>query len=125
MDQSGVVITPDVSKIIAERAELWQQFDDAHEHFSKMDFSEVDQLATEVAAAIPAEMSSKLSKEGTPATEVAAAFHKFQEELAHMAERRDEIAAYRAEIKKVESQRRLIVILAGLTIMFVLCRLVS
>jgi len=125
VDQSGIVITSDVGDIIAERAELWRTYDEAQQHFGKMDFKELDRLATEVLAAVPADLPPKLTDEGTPSSEVAAALHKFQEELARMAEARGDIANYRVEIKKVESQRLMVVIGAIFGILFLLFMMMS
>jgi hypothetical protein len=116
MADSGVVIPEDISRIVNERANLWQRFEE-----SQSQVSEIEKLASQVASSTPAQIPTELTSDKTPPAEVAAALQNFQGELTRINKGQEGIKAYQAEIKKIENQQLTIIIVVGLIIAAVLC----
>jgi len=119
MANSGIVIPNEINKILSERASLWERLDKAQSQFKEM-----EGLSSQVASSTPAPILPELTDEKTPPSEVAAALQNFQSELARINKGKESISAYQAEIKRIETQQLITVIVVGVIIAIVLCAIV-
>ncbi len=116
MENSGIVIPSDIGKIVDERNTLWQKFDEAQHQFDEM-----NKLAPQISSSVAAQIPSELTGHKTPPLEVIAAVQNFQAELARIAKAQETIKLHQAEIKKVESQQLITVVVVGILIGVLLC----
>lgn len=119
MSNSGIVIPNEINKILSERASLWAKLDQAQSQFKEM-----EGLSSQVASSNPSQILPELTDEKTPHSEIAASLQNFQSELARINKGKESISAYQAEIKRIETQQLITVIVVGVIIAIVLCAIV-
>lgn len=119
MANSGIVIPSEINKILSERTSLWGSLDQAQAQFKEM-----ENLSPQVASSTPSSIPPELTDDKTPPSEVAAALQNFQSELARINKGKETIGAYQAEIKRIENQQLVTVIVVGVIIAIVLCAIV-
>ena len=116
MADSSIVIPNDINKILSERASVWRNWDEAQSQFKEM-----EKLSSQVASSTPTQIPSELTNEKNPAAEITAASQNFQTELARINKGQEGIKAYQAEIKRIETQQLVTVIVIGIIVAIVLC----
>ena len=116
MADSDIVIPTEINEIVSERATLWHKFDEAQSQFN-----EIEKFASQVTSSTPAQVPSELASARTPPDEVAAALQNFQAELARISKGQEGIKTYQAEIKKIENQQLIAMIVVGVVIAIILC----
>jgi hypothetical protein len=115
MADSGIVIPYEISKILNDRAGLWQRLDEAQRQFD-----ELDKLDSLIKATMLAQLPPELTSEKTPPAEIAAALKNIQAELARIDKSQESIRAYQAEIKFIEKKQLITVIVVGVIMVFIL-----
>lgn len=116
MANSGIVIPNEINTILSDRASLWKSLDQ-----TQAQFKEMENLSSQVTSSAPSKIPSDLTDENTPPSEIAAASQHFQSEIARIAKGRESINAYQSEIKRIENQQLITVIIVGVIIVLILC----
>lgn len=119
MANSGIVIPSEINNILSERTSLWGSLDQAQSQFKEM-----ENLSSQVASSTPSSIPPELTDDKTPPSEVATALQNFQSELTRINKGKETISAYQAEIKRIETQQLVTVIVVGVIITIVLCAIV-
>lgn len=119
MANSGIIIPNEINAILSERASLWEKLDQ-----SQSQFKEMEDLSLQVASSTPSQIPSELTAEKTPPSEIAAALQNFQSELDCIKKGNESISAYQAEIKRIETQQLITVIVGGVILAIVLFAIV-
>ena len=124
MANSEIVIPSEINTILNERALLWENLDQA-----QMQFKEAESLSSQVASSAPSKILPNLTDENTPPSEISAALQHFQSEITHINKGKESISAYQAEIKRIENQRLItvivVVVITALVLMAIINSLIS
>ena len=106
MAGSGVILTSDLDRAIAERGQIWAAYDEASGHGAALAQLEsqikFEGVVTALAALTPGHVAPD---------ELAVALQQLQTELARIARAEADIQATQQEIQKIKNQRTTMIIL--------------
>ena len=120
MTGSGVILTSDLDRAIAERGQIWAAYDEASGHGAALAQLEsqikFEGVVTALAALTPGHVAPD---------ELAVALQQLQTELARIARAEADIQATQQEIQKIKNQRTTMIILGIIVVAIIIFVLYS
>ncbi|MBK9095402.1 MAG: hypothetical protein IPM84_22130 [Anaerolineae bacterium] len=120
MAGSGVILTSDLDRAIAERGQIWAAYDEASGHGAALAQLEsqikFDGVVTALAALTPGHVAPD---------ELAVALQQLQTELSRIARAEADIQATQQEIQKIKNQRGMMILLGVIVVLIVVFVLYS
>lgn len=107
MSSSNIIIPSDLGSLIGERERIWAEGDKAATYVA-----ELNQLSSKVPNCAAAVLQSAFSRENIPPTELASVLPVLKNELENIARLQHEIEGCHAEIQRIQSRDKKIIIAA-------------
>lgn len=120
MAGSGVILTSDLDRAIAERGQIWAAYDEALVHSG-----ELEQLAPQIKFDGVVTALAALTPGHVAPDELAVALQQLQTELSRIARAEADIQATQQEIQKIKNQRTTMIILGIIVVAIIIFVLYS
>lgn len=120
MTGSGVILTSDLDRAIAERGQIWAAYDEASGHGAALAQLESQIKFDGVVTALAALTAGHVAPD-----ELAVALQQLQTELSRIARAEADIQATQQEIQKIKNQRTTTIILGIIVVAIIIFALYS
>lgn len=120
MAGSGVILTSDIDRAIAERSQIWAAYDDA-----LVQSAELEQLAPQIKYDGVVTALAALTPGRVAPDELAVALQQLQTELSRIARAEADVQATQQEIQKIKNKRGMMILLGVIVVLIVVFVLYS